>query len=251
MGRQCSLFSSIFQVFREFCLTTKNIFLLAYIIAYVLLILIEHPTMAKMMWDGDHLLISRILPPRKLRKLISLHTLRKLRCVLWGCHQAGTNQVMTLGPNPVMWPQQSTFPPCSPPSQPSYQDHVVIICSYVSMINLSASVGSHHTRPQGGEIPKLASLEKRVKCPFCCFKRVNPGCALCFQDWQGWGGVAGRGQWEHMRERAPVPHQSLVGVLHNPREETKMAKESLGQRGCRLGVTLSMTKALVAMRVVS
>lgn len=49
MGRQCSLFSSIFQVFREFCLTTKNIFLLAYIIAYVLLILIEHPTMAKMM----------------------------------------------------------------------------------------------------------------------------------------------------------------------------------------------------------
>ena len=257
-GETVFTFFQYFSGIQGILLNHQEHFLLACIITHVLLILIEHPTMAKMMWEGDHLIISRILPLRKLRELISLHTLRKLRCLLWGCHQAGTNQVMTLWPNPVMWPWQSTFPPCRQPSQPSYQDRVVIICSHVSMINLSVSVGSHHTRPQGGEIPKLASLEKQVKCPFCCFKRVNPGCALCFQDWQGWGRVAGRGQWEHMRERAPVPHQSLVGVwdelshaMHNPREVTKMAKESRGQWGCRLGVTLSMTKALVALRVVS
>lgn len=49
MGRQCSLLFSVFQVFREFCLTTKNVFSLACIITHVLLILIEHPTVAKMM----------------------------------------------------------------------------------------------------------------------------------------------------------------------------------------------------------
>lgn len=40
--------------------------------------------------------------------------------------------------------------------------------------------------------------------------------------------------------------------MHDPRGEvTKVAKESMGQRGCRPGVTLSMAKALVVMRVVS